>query len=56
MEMSEEDAPPESIWLDDEALSDHFANVRDKYRGTGSQDTGGSHEPLDQNELTRGLR
>lgn len=55
MEMREEDAPSEDIWLDQEALNDHFERLKEKY----SSNSGG--EPmeiveLDQNELTRDLK
>lgn len=54
-EMREEDQPPEDIWLDQEALNDHFQRLKEKY----SSNSGG--EPmqlvdLDQNEMTRDLK
>jgi hypothetical protein len=55
MEMTDEDQPPEAIWLDSEALESHFDAVRSKYRNP----AGGEEMemvPLEQNELTRGLR
>lgn len=51
--MSDEDRPPTGIWLEDEALEAHFDEVRRRYRGgTGTSES----VPLEQNELTRGLR
>jgi hypothetical protein len=45
MEMPDDDRPPEAIWLDDEALSDHFARVREKYSSGGA---GGGYESVPQ--------
>lgn len=55
MEMSDEDQPPERIWLDDEALADHFERVRERYRSGSSSDREEVPD-LEQNELTKGLR
>lgn len=54
-ELTDEQRPPEEIWLDDEALSDHFESVKNAMK---SGSSGGSDmEPIDQqNEITRGLR
>jgi hypothetical protein len=53
-EMTDEQRPPEEIWLDDEALSDHFEGVKAAMKAGTS---GGDMEPIDQqNEFTRGLR
>lgn len=53
-ELPERDQPPEAIWLDPEALEEHFQRVKDRYAaGTSSED---EHVSLSQNELTRGLR
>lgn len=57
MELPDEDRPPEGIWLDSEAVSEHFEGVRQRY-SSGKGGSGGQ-EPvpqLDQNELTRDLR
>lgn len=55
--MSEEHQPPEEIWLDDEALADHFDNVK---RNLSRSSSGDDWEPIGdagtQNELTRDLR
>lgn len=54
MELPEDDQPPQSAWLDDEALVEHFRRVRDRYKSGGS---GSEVVPeLDQNELTKGWR
>ena len=53
--MSDKDQPPEQIWLNEEALTDHFARVRERY-GSPSEDTGDSDESLQQNDLTKELR
>lgn len=49
--------PPEDIWLDEEALGDHFENVRQRVK---SGDTSGGEDwediPQQQNELTAGIR
>lgn len=50
--------PPEEIWLDDEALADHFDAVKSRLsqgNGSGSGDAEWEDPPV-QNELTRGLR
>lgn len=54
MEMTEDDRPPERLWLDDEGLSDHFKKVREKY-SNGSSNTEQVPD-LEQNEITRELR
>lgn len=55
-EVPEDERPPESIWLDDEALSDHWEHVtaqrQNKYNGTESVPSA----PLEQNELTAGFK
>lgn len=51
--MTEQDRPPESIWLNDEALDEHFAAVKARYA---SGSSGTESVPLSQNELTRELR
>ncbi len=53
--MREEDQPPQRIWLNDEELADHFERIRAKYAS--KDDTEAVPQaPLEQNELTRGLR
>lgn len=55
--MPEKDQPPESIWLNDEALQLHFERVKASY-SSGSTDALEEvpQAPLSQNELTKGLR
>ena len=52
-----DEVPPRWMWLDDEALNEHFDEVRSKHS---SGDTDGREpvedRPMMQNELTRGLR
>ena len=56
MELDDEDRPPESIWLDNQAINEHFDSVRarreDKARGVEVVDDA----PMLQNELTKNLR
>lgn len=55
LEMTEDDQPPEEIWLDPEAIAAHFETVREKYE----QKAQGVEVPegdLADNEITRGLR
>ncbi len=47
-ELLDEDRPPERIWLDDEALEEHFERV-DERRKSGSRGT----EEVPDAELTR---
>lgn len=56
--MREEDQPSRSIWLDDEALGEHFESVKSRYRTNQGGDRESIPDPSDmaQNELTRGLR
>lgn len=56
--MTDDQRPPEEIWLDDEALSSHFDALRDKLRSTGSGESNDEWEsvPPAQNELTKDLR
>lgn len=48
-----DDAPPEEIWLDPEAVSDHFDRVKDKHK---NPDMESIDEPTTQNELTAQIR
>ena len=52
--MSEQDRPAEAIWLDDDALNEHFERVKARY-SSGSSD-GEDAVPMQQNELTRDLK
>jgi hypothetical protein len=56
MEMSSDDQPPESIWLDNEALDAHFEAVKARYRSPRTAGEEMESVPLEQNELTKGLR
>lgn len=51
--MTEQDRPPEAIWLNDEALDEHFSAVKARY---GSGKSGDDLVSLSQNELTRDLK
>lgn len=52
--MTDKDQPPERIWLDEEAITEHFERVKARYGG-GSAMEEVPQAPLEQNELTRGL-
>lgn len=52
--MPEKDRPPESIWLNDDALTEHFERVKESYGSTSADDMD-DVVPLSQNELTKGL-
>lgn len=53
-EMTEEDRPERSIWLDDEALEEHFERVNDRYKTKrGSEPIPEFDEP---NQLTKDIR
>jgi frataxin-like iron-binding protein CyaY len=54
--MTEDEQPPEAIWLDSEALDAHFTQIRAKWKHTAGTGEELETVPLDQNELTRGLR
>lgn len=51
--MPEKDQPPEEIWLNPEALEDHFERVKASY---GSDTEEVPEGELQQNELTAGLK
>lgn len=51
--MPNDDQPSRDIWMNSDALESHFQALRDRYRG-GNREV--ESIPLDQNELTRGLR
>jgi hypothetical protein len=59
-ELPDDDRPPERIWLDDKALSDHFEAVSERYRSP----SGGGRSDWEsipgsdfaQNELTAQFR
>ena len=48
-----DDAPPQEIWLDPEAVNDHFDRVREKHK---NPDMESIDDVATQNELTAGLR
>lgn len=53
-ELPDKDRPPRSIWLDQEALNDHFDTVNSRY-----SEKGGSEDVPDvdeQNELTKAIK
>lgn len=53
--MPEKDQPPEEIWLNAEALEDHFKRVKASYGSDDDvEDVPGGE--LDQNELTAGIK
>lgn len=57
MELKEEDVPPQHMWLDNEALSDHFERVKEKAgRPAGMEEIEEQHGEMTQNEFTRGLK
>ena len=53
--MPKKDQPPPEIWLNDEAIAEHFDRVTASYENPSGSDDGDA-EPLQQNELTKGLR
>jgi hypothetical protein len=57
-ELPEEDIPPQHLWLDDEAINEHFEKVRDRRAsGSGPADLESVPQPdLEQNELTAQYR
>lgn len=52
--MPEKDQPPEEIWLNPEALQEHFEQVKASY-SSGNSDREEVPD-LEQNELTRGIK
>lgn len=54
--MTDEQRPPQEIWLDDEALNDHFDSVKSRMRTGGASDDGWEDIPTQQNEFTRDLK
>lgn len=53
--MPEKDQPPQRIWLNDEAINEHFERLKASYANGGTGDDG-EVVPLQQNEMTKGLR
>ena len=54
-ELPADDQPDESIWLNNEALDDHFRRVKERYKsGSGMESI--EDVPESQNEFTRDLR
>lgn len=55
--MTEKDQPPEAIWLNDEAINEHFDRVKARYGAGATDDKDDDDEvPLSQNEMTRNLK
>jgi hypothetical protein len=50
--MREEDRPPEALWLDEEAMTEHFKRVTERYAGGSGMEP---IEPMEQNALTKSL-
>lgn len=44
LELPEDDAPAEDLWLDQEAITKHFQDVKDRYREKREQRSGGWEE------------
>jgi hypothetical protein len=58
MEMTEEDQPPEEIWLNSEAISEHFDHVRQRYRdksGGGMESVPEAGTEMQDNEFVKSL-
>lgn len=57
-ELPEEDIPPQHLWLDDEAITEHFERVRERRTsGHSTSDLESVPQPeLEQNELTAQYR
>jgi len=59
MELSDEDQPPEEIWLDPEALTAHFADVKERWKAgsSGGKDWERIEDaPMTENELAKEWR
>lgn len=54
-ELPDEQQPPERIWLDDKALSEHFKQVRSSQKSGGGNSGMEQVPDLSQNELTKDL-
>lgn len=50
-ELLEDERPPERIWLDDDAIGEHFERV-DQARKSGTKYDAVPDADMDQNELT----
>lgn len=55
MELSEEDRPPESIWLESDQIEAHFNDVKQRWADKAGGNEAGSSR-LVENELTKGIR
>jgi hypothetical protein len=51
LELPDDDQPPQSIWLDTEALIDHFDRIRERHKNPGMESV--DDGPLSQNDLTK---
>jgi hypothetical protein len=56
LEIPEDDRPPEEIWLDEEALAEHFDMVKSRHRERARGRDAVEIVPLEQNELTKHLK
>jgi frataxin-like iron-binding protein CyaY len=52
-ELPDSDQPGREIWLNDEALDEHFTAVRARWGSNSSEE---AIEDMDQNEFTKGLK
>lgn len=57
-EASEDDRPPEAIWLNSKALSDHWDKVRNRYaaKANGMEPIEDGSDDVMQNPVTAGWR
>jgi hypothetical protein len=56
LELSEEDRPPEEIWLDAELVNAHFEVVSERYKNESAGMETVPEAEMTENELTKGLR
>ena len=55
-EMPEEDAPPKRIWLDNDALTTHFANLKAKRKAQSDPNAPQAAEgPMQENSLAKDM-
>lgn len=56
-ELPDDDRPPESIWLDDDAITSHFEAIDQRRKSSTRGDSVAVPQAgMDQNELTAELR
>lgn len=56
MELPDEDQPPPSIWLNDEALDSHFEKVKERYKAGasgGMEEVPQAGQGMQDNEIVR---